>query len=140
MKMNPQLIDKLNSTYPGQQELSIKEILTVSNTLDLKEANIRSQINNNFERVSKGVYNLEAIITPFKKKTNSTVVENIGVTSVSTDEVFIPPKDKTFVEWGNFKDVFKIIKSRMFYPTFVTGLSGNGKTFMVEQACAKAGR
>jgi len=140
MKMNPQLIDKLNSTYPGQQELSIKEILTVSNTLDLKEANIRSQINNNFERVSKGIYNLEAIITPFKKKTNSTVVENIGVTSVSTDEVFIPPKDKTFVEWGNFKDVFKIIKSRMFYPTFVTGLSGNGKTFMVEQACAKAGR
>jgi len=140
MKMNPQLIDKLNSTYPGQQELSIKEILAVSNTLDLKEANIRSQINNNFERVSKGVYNLEAIITPFKKKTNSTVVENIGVTSVSTDEVFIPPKDKTFVEWGNFKDVFKIIKSRMFYPTFVTGLSGNGKTFMVEQACAKAGR
>ena len=140
MKMNPQLIDKLNSTYPGQQELSIKEILTVSNTLDLKEANIRSQINNNFERVSKGIYNLEAIITPFKKKTNSTVVENIGVTSVSTDEVFIPPKDKTFVEWGNFKDVFKIIKSRMFYPSFVTGLSGNGKTFMVEQACAKAGR
>jgi hypothetical protein len=48
----------------------------------------------------------------------------------------IPDKDDTFVKFGNFNDIKKIIQSRLFYPTFITGLSGNGKTFGVEQACA----
>ena len=52
----------------------------------------------------------------------------------------IPAKDNLFVPFGNFSDVHSILKSAMFYPIFVTGLSGNGKTFMVEQACAKAKR
>jgi len=52
----------------------------------------------------------------------------------------IPQKDDTFVQFGNFKDVKKIISSRLFYPTFITGLSGNGKTFGVEQACAQLKR
>jgi len=49
----------------------------------------------------------------------------------------IPQKDDTFVQFGNFKDIKKIISSGLFYPTFITGLSGNGKTFGVEQACAQ---
>ena len=52
----------------------------------------------------------------------------------------IPQKDDTFVQFGNFKDIKKIIQSRLFYPTFITGLSGNGKTFLVEQACAQLKR
>ena len=48
----------------------------------------------------------------------------------------IPTKDDTFVQFGSFTDVKKIIQSKLFYPTFITGLSGNGKTFSVEQACA----
>jgi hypothetical protein len=52
----------------------------------------------------------------------------------------IPDKDPLFVPFGNFSDLVSILKSKMFYPAFVTGLSGNGKTFMVEQACAKAKR
>jgi hypothetical protein len=52
----------------------------------------------------------------------------------------IPDKDDTFVKFGNFGDLKKIIQSRAFYPTFITGLSGNGKTFSVEQACAQLGR
>ena len=52
----------------------------------------------------------------------------------------IPAKDDTFVKFGNFGDIKKIIQSRLFYPTFITGLSGNGKTFSVEQACAQLGR
>ena len=52
----------------------------------------------------------------------------------------IPQKDDTFVQFGNFKDIKKIISSRLFYPTFITGLSGNGKTFGVEQACAQLKR
>jgi MoxR-like ATPase len=52
----------------------------------------------------------------------------------------IPDKDPTYVKFGNFSDVKKIIQSKQFYPAFITGLSGNGKTFSVEQACAQLGR
>ncbi len=57
-----------------------------------------------------------------------------------TEHSLIPEKDATFVKFGNFNDIKKIIQSRLFYPTFITGLSGNGKTFSVEQACAQLGR
>ena len=56
------------------------------------------------------------------------------------EQDLIPLKDDTYVPFGNFADVKKIIKSGLFYPTFITGLSGNGKTFSVEQACAQLGR
>ena len=49
----------------------------------------------------------------------------------------IPEKDDTFVKFGNFNSIKKVIQSRLFYPTFITGLSGNGKTFSIEQACAQ---
>ena len=52
----------------------------------------------------------------------------------------VPDKDENYVPFGNFSDVKKIIQSGIFYPTFITGLSGNGKTFSVEQACAQLGR
>ncbi len=56
------------------------------------------------------------------------------------EQNLIPKKDDTFVNFGNFSSIKKIIQSRLFYPTFITGLSGNGKTFSVEQACAQLGR
>ena len=58
----------------------------------------------------------------------------------ATEQNLIPAKDDSFVKFGNFGDIKKIIESRVFYPTFITGLSGNGKTFSVEQACAQLGR
>ena len=58
----------------------------------------------------------------------------------SVEQNLIPEKDDTFVKFGNFTDVKKIIQSRLFYPTFITGLSGNGKTLSVEQACAQLKR
>ena len=58
----------------------------------------------------------------------------------AVEQNLIPQKDNTFVKFGNFADIKKIIQSRLFYPTFITGLSGNGKTFGVEQACAQLNR
>ena len=52
----------------------------------------------------------------------------------------VPELNNSFVRFGNYNDIRKIIQSEMFYPTFVTGLSGNGKTFSIEQACAQLGR
>ena len=60
--------------------------------------------------------------------------------SLVSSESVIPSVDGDFVPWGHFDDVTTIIKSGAFYPTFVTGLSGNGKTTMIMQACAKVNR
>ena len=83
-------------------------------------------------KVGRGKWNLEVT-----EKT----VEDLEVTyNAPAAHNLIPQKDDTFVRFGNFADIKKIIDSRLFYPTFITGLSGNGKTFSVEQACAQLGR
>ena len=76
-------------------------------------------------------------ITDIPTAPTSVVEMTKGTTSTVTN---IPAKDPLFVPFGNFSDVNSIFKSNMFYPIYVTGLSGNGKTFMIEQAAAKAGR
>ena len=52
----------------------------------------------------------------------------------------VPSQESTFTPFGNYSDVKKIIQSKLFYPTFITGMSGNGKTLSVEQACAALNR
>jgi len=78
---------------------------------------------------------------------NLTVQERLEQTYQASSAVperesidLIPIKDATFVPFGNFADVKKVIQSGLFYPMFITGLSGNGKTFGVEQACASLNR
>ena len=88
-------------------------------------------------KVSRGKWNLEV--------TKETVQElevsyNSPAAIPAVVQNLIPEKDDSFVKFGNFGDLKKIIQSRVFYPTFITGLSGNGKTFSVEQACAQLGR
>jgi MoxR-like ATPase len=58
----------------------------------------------------------------------------------TVSENFVPSKDPLYVPFGFFNDLKNILVSKMFYPVMVTGLSGNGKTFMVEQACAASNR
>jgi hypothetical protein len=58
----------------------------------------------------------------------------------AVEQNLVPSKDANYVPFGNFTDIKKIINSGIFYPTFITGLSGNGKTFSVEQACAALNR
>ena len=55
-------------------------------------------------------------------------------------ENLVPEKDTTFVPFGFYKDLKKVLSSSMFYPIFISGLSGNGKTTMVEQVCANLKR
>jgi len=62
------------------------------------------------------------------------------VESTIQKENLIPDVDPTFVRFGQFPDLKKVISSKLFYPVFITGMSGNGKTFGVEQACAETGR
>lgn len=59
-----------------------------------------------------------------------------SVVSNNAEVSLVPEKATGYVPFGHFADVRSIIKSRKFYPTYITGLSGNGKTMMVEQICA----
>ena len=59
---------------------------------------------------------------------------------VDDSEPSVPQKWPDYVPFGFYKDMKNIISSKAFYPIFVTGLSGNGKTLMVEQVCAELGR
>ena len=61
------------------------------------------------------------------------------IVSSLTDNV-VPAKDTDFVNFGNYADIKNIVKSKKFYPVFITGLSGNGKTLAVTQACAESKR
>ena len=67
---------------------------------------------------------------------DASAVVNLVATNMN-DQNLIPASFEGFVPWGNFKLIEKVVKSGMFYPMFITGLSGNGKTLMVEQVCAK---
>tara|TARA_Y100000816_G_C26101502_1_gene583949 strand:- start:1873 stop:3051 length:1179 start_codon:yes stop_codon:yes gene_type:complete len=101
-------------------------------------------------RIGKGEFKLPVegeTITPVKplkmkvpavKKVEE--VEESIVAYHNPTENLVPSKDPLYVPFGNYNDVYSIIKSGRYYPAFVTGLSGNGKTFMIEQACAKAKR
>jgi len=64
------------------------------------------------------------------------VIANLTTTEVS----LVPLKSKGYVPFGHYTDIRTIISSNKFYPVYITGLSGNGKTMMVEQVSAELGR
>ena len=85
--------------------------------------------------ISKSSGESEKVLTT-KAPETETVSEAAYVVSSLTGDI-VPKKDPVFVSFGNYPDVKSIIKSKMFYPVFITGLSGNGKTMGVTQACAE---
>ena len=96
-------------------------------------------------KVDRGVYtlNVDNSADESVENTTDTKISDESkaayIVSSLTDNV-VPAKDKDFVNFGNFADVKNIITSKKFYPVFITGLSGNGKTLAVTQACAVAKR
>ena len=91
-------------------------------------------------KVSKGVYSMPgSVVKNVETKTEDIKSQAAYVVSSLTDNV-VPNKDKDFVSFGNYGDVKNVITSKKFYPMFITGLSGNGKTLAVTQACAVAKR
>jgi len=100
-------------------------------------------------RIDRGMYRLpvagaEPVPTP-KPETQvalqpAALVKDMNATTESFTENLVPEKDPLFVPFGNFTKIKQIVASKMFYPVYVTGLSGNGKTFGIEQACAQTNR
>lgn len=87
------------------------------------------------EPINEPTANVEVKMAASMPKVVETNTEKMEVI-----ENLIPDKDPLFVKFGGYNDLYSIIKSKFFYPIFITGLSGNGKTFTVEQVCAIAKR
>ena len=132
-----EIIDGLRSQYGS--EFTTPEVRAWCAMNDITYQTVTKKLKE--FKVTKGKWNLEV---------TQQVVEEIEAAFVAPAAApavvaplaqnLVPMKDETFVKFGPFADVKKIIQSKLFYPTFITGLSGNGKTFSVEQACAQLNR
>jgi len=151
----------LNNEQLKQVELLYKHYkktdLTRSEINDfIKIGNIKnpSWLKQDQFKVARGVYALpidgdispkvkEDIIAELPKTETAPVNETVNqaafIVSSLTGNI-VPDTDPVFVPWGYFKDIKSIVTSKQFYPIFITGLSGNGKTMNVSQACAQSQR
>jgi hypothetical protein len=89
-------------------------------------------------RVSRGVYAFPVAGNNAMKPVEDVPVNQESYTVDYTDTTsLIPAVDPNFVPFGNYRDLEKIIKSQLFYPAYISGPTGNGKSTMIEQICAK---
>jgi MoxR-like ATPase len=92
-------------------------------------------------KVGRGKYNLRPAAAAPAEAPAMAVVALVRQKKLETTmDNMIPRRDENYVPFGFYKDMRQILASRIFYPVFVTGLSGNGKTTMIEQVCADLGR
>jgi len=146
--------------FPNNDTLDNAELLSVSKSLGM---NFKPQwlVRNTELRVGRGSYKIpkngevptatkitmpnvlndNAVDVPtIPEVAQTTKVSEAAYVVSSLVDNLVPNKDATFVPFGNHPDVRNIVKSKQFYPIFITGLSGNGKTFSVVQAAAEAKR
>jgi hypothetical protein len=136
----------------GKPTITTDEIKSICGDIDI--AHPYWFTNDDDNRVKRGVYkvpnssmisqpqtiSLQAQVIPMAKSVEKSEhkIQNIQTDLDTTD--LIPKSYKNYVPFGNFDDVYSIVQSMRFFPVFVSGHSGNGKTMSIEQACAKAKR
>ena len=139
-------VEALYKKY-GRTDLSRSEINDMVKSGEIKNP---SWLKNKKYLVSRGVYSLPIAGNDFSpsltdvplvpEEPKEPVVSQAAFVVSSLVGNIVPDKDPVFVPWGSFTDIKKIVSSKAFYPIFVTGLSGNGKTMNVSQACAATNR
>jgi len=143
--------------------LSSTEIKSVARSYGITFAKIHSIFLKDSYKVGRGKFTLTSMVgQTFVDSTNEKVIKvksakkaafvktapafelttkpTPKITSISSGECFVPDVDPTFIAWGDYKTIRKIIEARMFFPVYISGMSGNGKSLMCEQACAKLKR
>ena len=127
--------DLINFLSKDGEVVTSDQVKGAAEHFGVKVQSVTKRINKlpQFQKVTRGQWNL-SVAEKLER-----VYEGLPAVP-TTEENFIPEKDPNYVPFGNFSDVKRIINSNMFYPTFITGLSGNGKTLSVEQACAQLNR
>ena len=140
--------------FPGANALTRPQLIEVTEACGVSYGFIAGDQS---LRVSRGVYSLPSMhlavdntssrkVAPAKKHNVATtpIVENVVHTerrvASNTFDSNIPTKNPNYVKFGHHADLKRIIESKMFYPVFITGQSGNGKTEMVSQVCGELKR
>ena len=144
-----QLVEALFAEY-GKTELTRSEINSYIDDNGLKNP---GWLKSDKYKIGRGVYTLPVdgndvspVVKEVKQKSKVETAESVDTVNKAAMIVssltgnIVPTKDDVFVPWGHFKDIKSIVSSKQFYPIFITGLSGNGKTMNVQQACAQSKR
>jgi MoxR-like ATPase len=142
LKPSTQIILKeLVSAHPDQNEFRKGTIEKLAKSLGYTGKDYRDLISAD-KRIRRGTFDLAELVAPLRaieSPVKTTIARMAPQSIVNKDKTFANI-DPTFVPWGSYSDILKVVKSEMFYPVYISGMSGNGKTFMVEQACAKLNR
>ena len=132
-------IDAANIVFPGQVEFSTTQVRKIVSETGCPTP---SWLLKPEYRVGHGTYSLElagvATAEVIDLPVGNPSVGTVGV--LQSDVIVIPESVKEYVPFGHFRDLKLIVRSGLFFPVFITGLSGNGKTMMVEQVCARLKR
>ena len=144
-----QLVEALFAKY-GKTELTRSEINSYIDDNGLKNP---GWLKSDKYKIGRGVYSLPVdgndvspVAKEVKQKSKVETAESVDTVNKAAMIIssltgnIVPTKDDVFVPWGHFKDIKSIVSSKQFYPIFITGLSGNGKTMNVQQACAQSKR
>jgi len=131
------LVDALRSS--GKSEFSRADVLQVASSVGVDPSRF---LDNPVNKVARNVYSIGGNVAPVAAP--APIAAPVLSTQVMLSQPklklevsnLVPNRDKTYVPFGFYKDLSTIISSKAFYPTFITGMSGNGKTTMVEQVCA----
>ena len=151
-------MSKFDADSNGDHILTIDQLKDVASTFGMKYAP-QWIVKNPVNKVGKGLFKLPALgevtkvhasrLVQAAEQYESPKTEKIDNTETKTEAAYvvssltgdiIPEKDPNFVTFGDYSSVKSIIASKKFYPIFITGLSGNGKTLGVTQACAEKKR
>ena len=135
-------VKSLGAKYPGRSIFDRNELAAHADEMGMPFPGFVMRPEN---RVGRGQYQIQmlSLVSPTNQPEPIDVQESTNKISQTVFEqvkIEVPDKDKSYVSWGFFRDVKQIIESNAFYPVFIAGLSGNGKTMMVEQACADTKR
>ena len=140
-----QFLEAARTEYGNISSITRQQVLDVCASQNLDYPNWL--VNDKQYRIARGVYSIASFGTTkpvTKQATPAPVMPEMAVAmaaaavqlNVSAPVNLVPEKASGYVPFGNFSDVRTIVKSNKFYPMYITGLSGNGKTMMVEQVCA----
>ena len=132
------IVSELAKRFPDQTQFRKSSIVDIGKEFGYTGKDFYCLMTTD-NRVKIGTYDLTSVLADAPVATQSQDMPQtaMAMQSITNEEKSFAQVDATFVPWGPYTDIMKIIKSGMFYPTYISGLSGNGKTFMVEQACAK---
>ena len=148
MTARTEIREKFMSTLQalGKAEVTKAEIKSICATLGISGAQWFTKEESN--RVGRGKYlvpnpaliSMQANVVPMKKPVEQSNHRIVNVVTDLDTTNLIPIPYRNYVPFGDFDDIVSIVKSNRFFPVFITGHSGNGKTMSIEQACAKARR